>query len=165
MQCGQAPNGELKLNILGVISSSVQPQCGQLNKVEYKTLSSFVLTSTSPSLALTAVSILSASLLFIPSSKTSLSTTTDMSCFLFLSKTMSSSSVHITPSTSTLTKPLFLKPSKSFSCAPFLPRTTGDIIQSLLPSSAFKTLSTIWSTVCFFISLLQCGQKGVPTLL
>jgi len=94
-QVGQAPNGELKEKSLGSISGSEIPQTGHAN-LEEKIFSSFESTKTiftSPSLYFKASSIDSVNLFFISSFKTILSITISMSCFLFLSISISSSRV------------------------------------------------------------------------
>ena len=40
----------------------------------------------------------------------------------------------------------------------------GAITWMRVPAGRASTLSTIWSTVCWVISLPQTGQCGIPTL-
>ena len=100
----------------------------------------------------------------IPFRTTRRSTKTSMVCRLFFSKSISSSSSYILPSILTRTKPERRTLSKSFSCFPFFPLTTGAKSCIFVPSSRFIRRSTISSTVCFLISLPHSGQWGIPTL-
>ncbi len=62
------------------------------------------------------------------------STTTLIWCFLFLSKTISSSRSLICPSILTLVNPSFRSRWRSWVCAPFLPSIKGAKICTLVPS-------------------------------
>ena len=162
---GHAPNGLLKEKLLGSISSMLIPQSGQ-EKLILKFIGSPSITSTviSPSASLSVVSMESVSLFCIPSLTESLSTTISILCFLFLSSLISSDSSYILPSTITRTYPLFFACSKSLVCSPLRPLTTGARSCILVLSGSPIITSTIWSTVCFLISLPQFGQCGTPTL-
>ncbi len=109
-----------------------------------------------------AVSTESASLDRMDSCITRRSTTTSTVCFLFFSSFMLSDRSYIMPSTRTRTKPLLRAASISFACSPFLALTTGDRTIILVFSGSVSTLSTIWSTVCCFISRPHTGQCGTP---
>ena len=111
-----------------------------------------------------AVSILSVRRDFIPSFITRRSTIISILCFLFLSSFMSSESSYILPSILTRTYPERLACSSSFAYVPFRPLTMGAISCILVPASSSDILSTIWSTVCCFISRPQTGQCGIPIL-
>ena len=86
---GQAPNGELKEKKRGVSSSMAMSQSGQAYFVEYRVTSSPFTHSTNPSESLSAASKLSVRRRVMPCFITSLSTTTEMVCFIFLSKSTS----------------------------------------------------------------------------
>ena len=113
-----APYGELNENNLGSISSIVKPLSGQENFDEKVTVSRFLnflgkvsfsySTTRRPFERFTAVSTLSASLFPMLEFKIILSTTIDISCFIFLFKFGKSSILRYSPSTLILVKPLFL---------------------------------------------------------
>ena len=84
------------------------------------------------------------------------STTTEMSCLNFLSRTMSSSSRRSSPSTFTRVKPCSRSSSKSFPYSPLRPRTTGARIMNLVPSGSIIT----WSMICS----ADCASIGRPQL-
>ena len=87
-QSGHAPNGLLKENNLGSISSIVKPDTGQANlaeKMNCSAVSAFSAIS-NPSDRSRTVSIESANLASRPSRTTTRSTTTSISCLMFLSK-------------------------------------------------------------------------------
>ena len=97
-----------------------------------------------PSARATAVSIESASRLRRSGRMTSRSTTTEMSCLNFLSRSMSSSSRRSSPSTLTRVKPSARSSSNSLPYSPLRPRTTGASTMNFSPSSSVMT----WSTIC-----------------
>ncbi len=111
----QAPNGLLKENILGAISSIPIPCSGHANFVE-NSISSLPITSTitKDSLSFNTVSIESANLDCIPSFTTILSTTTSMLCFFVLASSISSYRSLTSPSIRTLTNPSFFNSSNIF---------------------------------------------------
>ncbi len=124
---GHAPNGLLNEKLLGSISSMLTPQSGQA-KFLLKFICSPPCTSTvkSPSESCSAVSMESASRDESPLLTMSLSTTISMSCFTFLSSSISSESSYKFPSMRTRTYPLFFALSRTFSCRPFFPLTMGE---------------------------------------
>jgi len=77
----------------------------------------------------------------------SLSTTANISCFLFLSSSISSDRSRTSPSTSTLTYPLWRRFSKTAWCSPLRPRTIGARSITRAPSSISRILSVICSGV------------------
>ena len=125
-QSGHAPKGLLKEKLLGSISSILISQSGHA-KLWLKFIGFPPITSTViiPSASFNVVSIESVSLFSIPSLIERRSTTISILCFLFLSSLISSVSSYMLPSTITRTYPLFLACSKSLTCSPFLPLTTG----------------------------------------
>ena len=123
---GQAPNGLLKENILGDKSSILTPWSGHEYFCENITSSPpTIFTRMIPFESLEAVSILSESLEVISGFTTSRSTITSILCFLFFSSGIFSDKSYTIPSALTLAKPDFLALSSTFTCSPFLPRTTG----------------------------------------
>ena len=119
LHSGHAPCGALKENILGVSSSKFIPQSTQAKCSEYFfSYSSSPLSNKTvirPSVNSAAVSNESTSLLLKSTSFLilSLSTTTSMLCLYVFASSMSSSRSLTSPSTRTLTKPLFLKSSRT----------------------------------------------------
>ena len=105
---GQAPNGELKENILGVSSGIVISQSGQAYLVEYKVSTPSISISTMPSPTFIACSTESVSLRSISSFTTKRSTMIEMLCLICLSSLMSSSRSLTSPSIFARTKPCFL---------------------------------------------------------
>ena len=101
-------------------------------------------TSTMPSARATAVSIESVSRLRRSGRITSRSTTTEMSCLYFLSRTISSSSRRSSPSTFTRVKPSARSVSSSLPYSPLRPRTIGARTMNLVPSGSVMT----WSMIC-----------------
>ena len=146
MQRGQAPCGELKEKIRGSSSAMDGPCSGQANFSENvrillpaPSFSSTSSTSTRPSATDTAVSMESASRLRTSGRMTRRSTTTEMSCLYFLSRSNSSSSWRISPSTLTREKPSARSSSSSLPYSPLRPRTTGASTMKRVPSSSVIT--------------------------
>ena len=108
-----------------------------------------------PSAWLSAVSRESARRRSIPGLTISRSTTMSMSCFLFLSRTISSARSIGVPSMTTRTKPSFLNWTSSFRYSPLRPRTIGERRVMRVPSGIAIIWSTIWETVWEVISLPQ----------
>ena len=114
----QAPNGLLKENNLGSISSIVKPLSGQANFVEKINFSNFLnflgnvsssySTNNKPFAILIDVSMPSASLFPKDEFKTILSTRIEISCFTFLFNSGTFSISYKTLSILTFLKPLFL---------------------------------------------------------
>ena len=146
MQRGQAPCGELNENIRGSSSGIEMPQCRQAKRSEkVRTLpSGSTSTSRMPSASATAVSTESASRLRSSGRMISRSTTTEMSCLNFLSRTISSSSSRSSPSTLTRVKPSLRSSSSCLPYSPLRPRTIGARTMKRVPSSS----PMIWSMIC-----------------
>ena len=119
--------------------------------------------STMPSASATAVSTESASRLRMSRRMTSRSTTTEMSCLYFLSRTMSSSSMRSSPSTFTRVKPSLRSSASCLPYSPLRPRTIGASTMNRSPSS----VAMIWSMICSAdwaaIGRPQLKQCGLPT--
>ena len=143
----------------------VKPQYGHEKFSENcSILSPITSTATLPLVNLKAASSESNNLDRIPSFNTIRSTTTLISCFLFLSNSISSSTSWISPSTIIRTNPSFFTFSIIFLCCPFFPRTIGARICNLVLSGNSNILSTICSGDWLVISWPSLGQIGVPTL-
>ena len=125
-QCVQAPNGELKENILGVSSAIDIPQWGQekcsLNKWSLSG-SSFMIMSPEP--IFNANSTDSVNRSSHPFSITSRSITTSIVCFLFLPNSVMLLNEKISPSTLARKNPSFFISSNTPLCCPFLPLIIG----------------------------------------
>ena len=132
---GQAPKGLLKEKLLGSISSMLIPQSGQA-KLWLKVTGSPSMTSTisSPSVSASTFSMESVRRRSIPSFTTRRSTTISILCLIFLSSLISSDSSYRLPSTLTRTYPLLLALSRTLTCSPFRPRTTGARSCILVPA-------------------------------
>ena len=118
--------------------------------------------STMPSARPTAVSIESASRLRTSSRMTRRSTTTEMSCLYFLSRTISSSSIRSSPSTLTRWKPSARSSSKTLPYSPLRPRTIGARTMKRAPSASSMTWSMICSADWPATGLPQMWQCGWP---
>ena len=104
LHSGHIPWGALNENIFGVISGKEIWPSGQASLDErIKSSPSITFISTSPSVSSRAVSKESASLEFIPSFITILSTIIDISCFFVFESSISSSRSYLSPSIITLT--------------------------------------------------------------
>ena len=141
VQRGQAPWGELKEKMRGSSSGIEMPQCRQANRSEKVWISGSpslgtVSISRIPSASATAVSTESARRLRVSGFITRRSTTTAMSCLNFLSRTISSSSRRIWPSTFTRVKPSDRSSSSCLPYSPLRPRTIGARTMKRVPSSA-----------------------------
>ena len=131
----QAPYGLLKENNLGSISSIVKPLSGHANFVEKINFSIFLnffgivsfsnSTNIKPLERFTDVSTLSANLLPKVEFITILSTSIDISCFIFLFNSGTLSISYNSSSIFIFLKPLFFKFKISFLYSPFLPLTIG----------------------------------------
>ena len=115
-----------------------------------------------PSASATAVSTESASRLRVSGFITSRSTTTEMSCLNFLSRTMSSSSSRTSPSTFTRVKPSDRSSSNCLPYSPLRPRTIGAMTMNRVPSSRPMIWSMICSADCAAIGRPQLKQCGLP---
>ena len=115
-----------------------------------------------PSASATAVSTESASRLRRSGFIDSRSTTTEMSCLYFLSRTISSSSSRSSPSTFTRVKPSDRSSSSCLPYSPLRPRTIGASTMNRVPSS----IARIWSMICSAdwasIGRPQLKQYGLP---
>ena len=118
--------------------------------------------STIPSASATAVSTESASRLRASWRMTRRSTTTEMSCLNFLSRTMSSSSRRTSPSTFTRVKPSWRSSSSCLPYSPLRPRTIGARTMNRVPSSRAMIWSMICSADCAAIGRPQLKQCGLP---
>ena len=139
------------------------PQSGQAKFwLKFSISPSVTSTIIRPLPRLMAVSIESVRRFSMPERTIRRSTTISMLCLIFLSRWISSESSYWFPSIRTRTNPLFLAWSNTFTCSPFRPRTTGARSWIFdLPGSSM-IWSTIWSIVCFLISLPHLGQCGIP---
>ena len=168
MQRGHAPCGELKEKIRGSSSGIEMPQCRQAKRsLNVSTFPSepsrgSVSISRIPSASATAVSTESASRLRVSGFMTSRSTTTEMSCLNFLSRTISSSSSRTSPSTFTRAKPSARSSSNCLPYSPLRPRTIGAMTMNRVPSSRAITWSMICSADCAAIGRPQLKQCGLP---
>ena len=115
-----------------------------------------------PSASATAVSTESARRLRRSGRITSRSTTTEMSCLYFLSRTMSSSSVRSSPSTFTRVKPSERSSCSCLPYSPLRPRTIGAMTMKRVPSSMAMIWSMICSADCAAIGRPQLKQCGLP---
>ena len=159
---------ELNENDRGSSSGIEMPQCRQANCSLYVVVSTgppsrgTVSISTMPSASATAVSTLSASRLRRSRRITSRSTTTEMSCLNFLSRTMSSSSRRSSPSTFTRVKPSLRSSASCLPYSPLRPRTIGAMTMNRSPSSVAMIWSMICSADCAAIGRPQLKQCGLP---
>ena len=144
------------------------PQCRHAKRSEYVVTTASqpsrgtVSISTMPSASATAVSTESASRLRRSRRITSRSTTTEMSCLNFLSRTMSSSSRRSSPSTFTRVKPSLRSSASCLPYSPLRPRTIGASTMNRSPSSMLRIWSMICSADCAAIGRPQLKQCGLP---
>ena len=168
MQRGHAPCGELNEKIRGSSSGIEMPQCRHANRSEYVWTTGSppsrgsVSISRIPSASATAVSTESASRLRESGFMISRSTITAMSCLNFLSRTISSSSSRISPSTFTRVKPSARSSSNCLPYSPLRPRTIGAMTMNRVPSSSAMIWSMICSADCAAIGRPQLKQCGLP---
>ncbi len=131
MQSGHAPYGALNEKSRGLNSSTEKPCSGQARASENTSslsISRFLpknCTITVPSERVVAVSMASASLEVTPSFITMRSVITSMLCLKFFFSSILSASSLISPSIRTRVKPCARKPSRSLTCSPLRPETTG----------------------------------------
>ncbi len=164
---GHAPCGELNEKIRGSSSGMTGPWSGQANFSEYRVTSGSpsrgtVSISTIPSASATAVSIESARRLRRSWRITRRSITIEMSCLNFLSSTISSSSIRISPSTFARWKPSARSSSSCLPYSPLRPRTTGAMTMKRVLSGSSMTWSMICSADCPDTGLPQMWQCGWP---
>ena len=164
-QAGHAPNGLLKLNNRGSISSIVKPDTGQANLAENTVrwpplpgLASAFSAMAMPSAKPSAVSRESARRDWMSSRTTTRSTTTSMSCLTFLFIAGTASISYSVPSTFTRWKPFFCRSIRSFLYSPLRPRTMGARMYRRVPSPIAMMRSTIWLTVCASMGKPVAGE-------
>ncbi len=169
VQRSHAPWGALNEKMRGSSSGIDGPWSGQANfSLNSSVVGSAspargtVSISTMPSASATAVSIESARRLRTSPRMTRRSTTTEMSCLNFLSRTMPSSSERSSPSTLARAKPSERSSSSCLPYSPLRPRTIGAMTMKRVPSGS----SIAWSMICSAdwpaIGLPQMWQCGWP---
>ena len=188
MHSGHAPNGLLKENERGSISSTVcSCPLGQESFSEnerYRGLPSasrppnsavFFLpfsatgststnsATTRPSASFRAVSTESVRRWRMPSFMARRSTTTAMVCLTCFFSTGGSESWTVSPSTTARAKPCVDRSLNRSTNSPLRPRTTGASTWKRVRSGSSSSWSTICCGVCRLTGSPHCGQCGTPT--